>query len=117
MSLGEREGKRLAELEKALARWEEALSAPPSEMARDSAILCFELVYELEGRVLARVDRRGGYPGASGVLGGVRRANRRRGRCILVQGDPHAFTSGFPLATTYRSTARPIRNGRRLSST
>ncbi len=47
MSLGEREGKRLAELEKALARWEEALSAPPSEMARDSAILRFELVYEL----------------------------------------------------------------------
>lgn len=56
----EREAKRLAELEKALARWKEALSAPPSGMARDSAILRFELVYELGWKAAAAMARRAG---------------------------------------------------------
>ncbi len=41
--------------------------------------------------------------------------DRRRSRGILVQGDSHIYTSAFQLATTSRSTARPISNGRRFS--
>ncbi|WP_018291170.1 HI0074 family nucleotidyltransferase substrate-binding subunit [Verrucomicrobium sp. 3C] len=55
-----REEKRLADLEKALARWEEALSAPSSEMARDSAILRFELAYEVGWKAAAAMARRAG---------------------------------------------------------
>ncbi|VVM06550.1 nucleotidyltransferase substrate binding protein [Methylacidimicrobium tartarophylax] len=59
-----REEKRLAELEKALARWKEALSAPSSEMARDSAILRFELTYEVRWKAAAAMARRAGLEAA-----------------------------------------------------
>lgn len=46
-----------------------------------------------------------------------RRTNGRRGGGVLVQGNPHVVPPSLPLATTARSTSRPISSGRLLCST